>query len=420
MWTTCSISDCGGLPMRTAWLALLLFVGPAQAGLYYSGEVIADLPAQWRGFLPDHRTLRLLAVPKTSHPLRDAYLAERDRLTKLASERPLTADEAADLGALQMRLGQPSEALAVLRAAQAKFPDHFRIAANLGTAWQLNGDLDQASLALRQAVALAPPKHGPTESQHLKLVALRRAEPRGSQKLDRLFEERPPTDAVAQVQQLALWLPADGRLLWQLGELAHAHGDVRTAAAILDGCVSEFGLGDPELRRRRAAYRTAADELAKQSATPAEHERHVGIAFRSPRPLARRFDPARLPPVRPDGVNPLPWAVLTATTLDRQSRPTFQPHLRALDGKKVLLTGFLQPVGDDPDAGAFLLIEYPVGCWYCEVPEPTGVVLIELPPGKTATLTKNLVKVTGRLALNSADPENFMFTLREAALGLPD
>jgi hypothetical protein len=402
--------------MRSTLLIALLFAAPVRAGLYYSAEVIADLPAQWRGFLPDHRTLRTLAVPRAvSNPLRDGYIADRDRLVKLAAERPLTADEAADLGALHVRLGNAADAVAVLRVAHAKFPDHFHITANLGTAWQVNGDLDQAAVALRQAVELAPPKLRKAEELHLKLVTLRRGQPRGTQSLDDLFAAKPPADAVGLVQQLALWLPADGRLLWQLGELANAHGDARTAAAILDGCVSEFGMTDPELRRHRSAMRTAADAQSKL-----DHSQHVGVAFRSPRPLARRFDPARLPPVRPDGVNALPWAVLTATSLDRQSRPTFHKHLRDLDGKRVALTGYLQPVADELEAGAFLLIEYPVGCWFCEVPEPTGVVLIELPAGKTATLTKNQVKVTGRLALNGTDPENFLVTVRDAAIVPPD
>jgi hypothetical protein len=405
--------------MRAALFALLVAAAPTHAGLYYSGETIADLPAQWRGFLPDHRSLRTLAAPTPNHALRDTYVADRDRLANLATRQPLTADEAADLGALHIRLGNVTDALTVLRAARAKYPDHFHVAANLGTAWHLHGDLDQAAAALREAIPLAPPKARAAEELQLKLVTLRRGEPKGTQTLDKLFADKPPADAVILTQQLALWLPADGRLLWQLGELAHSHGDVRTAAAILDGCVSEFGMGDPELRRHRSAYRAAADELAK-STTPADHERHVGIAFRSPRPLARRNDLARLPAIRADGVNTLPWGVLTATTLDRNSRPTFHQHLRALDGKKVALTGFLQPIGDDPDTGAFLLIEYPVGCWFCEVPEPTGVVLVELPAGKSATFTKNQVKVTGKLALNGADPENFMFTVRDAAIVPPD
>ena len=34
-----------------------------RAGLHYSGETVAELPAHWRGFLLDHRALRLAGVP---------------------------------------------------------------------------------------------------------------------------------------------------------------------------------------------------------------------------------------------------------------------------------------------------------------------------------------------------------------------
>src|SRR5947209_5822372 len=102
--------------MRPALLALFVFVAPARAGLYYSAEVVAELPAQWNGFLPDLRTLRTLAAPTLANPLRAEYTTARDRLVKLAAERPLTAAEAADLGALHVRLGDPTAAVAVLRA----------------------------------------------------------------------------------------------------------------------------------------------------------------------------------------------------------------------------------------------------------------------------------------------------------------
>src|SRR5262249_35292202 len=163
--------------------------------------------------------------------------------------------------------------------AQREHPQHFRLAANLGTAWQLQGDLDQAAAALQQAVRLAPGKFQRAEEYHLKLVRLRQRQPGDSQALDDLFgirytgdkgeflpgkvpadqRKQLPADAVTVVQQLALWLPADGRLLWQLAELANAHGDVRTAAAMLDGCVTEFGMNDPDLRRQRLAARAAAE-----------------------------------------------------------------------------------------------------------------------------------------------------------------
>src|SRR6185295_16567000 len=108
------------------------------------------------------------------------------------------------------------------------------------------------------------------EEYHLKLVRLR-LKNKKADGLDDLFgvrfvdaeggytpgklaaaeQKKLPAAAIAIVQQLALWLPADGRLLWQLAELANAHGDVRTAAAIMDGCVTEFAMSAPELRRRR-------------------------------------------------------------------------------------------------------------------------------------------------------------------------
>ncbi len=232
---------------------ILLLVVPSlgRAGLYYSGENYAALPAQWRGFLLDQRTLRNIAskpgAGQDASPLRVKYLKEADRLQqRLDKERQLPADDWADLGALYVRLGEPAKAVEVLRAAQRAHPNHFAITANLGTAYQLGGDLSQAAGALQRAVQLAPGKWLQAEEFHLKLVRLHLKQGAAVQRLDDLFavryvgptgeyepgrladEERKklPARAVALAQQLALWLPADRRLLWQLAELAAAHGDV--------------------------------------------------------------------------------------------------------------------------------------------------------------------------------------------------
>jgi Tfp pilus assembly protein PilF len=422
-------------------LTVLLFAPAARAGLYYSGETVADLPSQWRGFLVDQRALRQIAVPaapaRAASPARQRYEDAAAALEKAARARKLTADEQADLGALYVRLGEPARAVEVLRAAHREHPQHFRIAANLGTAWQLQGDLDQAAQALQEAVRLAPGKLEKAEEYQLKLVRLRQREPKGAQDLDNLFgvryggepgklpaaeRKKLPADAAAVLQQLALWLPADGRLLWQLAELASAHGDVKTAAAILDGCVTEFGMSSPELRRRRQLMRAAADELAKQvDAAKAAHEEHAGgIKPRSRRPLVNKLDATELPPISATGVNAVPWAVFAETTVDRRYQPAFSKYLKELDGKRVALSGFMQPLNEDLEHNSFMLIEYPVGCWYCETPEITGIVLVELPASKTAHLTRSLIKVTGKLTLNATDPENFLYTLRDAKVAEAD
>lgn len=420
-------------------LLLLLLPSPARAGLHYSGEQYAELPSRFRGFLVDHRSLRAIATERPRDlpvsPLREDYLAVAERLEKLAKTRALTAEEAADLGAVHVRLGQPDKAVGVLLPAARKHPDHFRLAANLGTAFQLSGDSERAIEYLTETVRLAPEKFRDFEKAHLQLVKLRAKEGRAGNtpaavddlfgvtfggepgKLPEAERKKLPANAVAVVEQLALWLPADGRLLWQLGELANAHGDVRTAAAVFDGCVTEFALNSTELRKRRPVFRAAADGLLKQP----DHDQHAVIfKGKSSRPLLKAFDESALPPVKPDGVNPLPWPLLTATTTNAKGRAIFLKHLDQLDGKTVTVMGFMQPLRDEVNVTGFLLLEYPVGCWFCETPEPTGMMSVELKPGKNADFKKGLVKVTGTLSLNRTDPETYLFNLTDARVGEAD
>src|SRR5260370_33189547 len=82
-------------------------------------------------------------------------------------------------------------------------------------------------------------------------------------KLAAAEKKKLPAGAAAIVQQLGLWLPADSRLLWQLAELANAHGDVRYAAALMDGCVTQVGLPAPPLPRPRQLTRAPADAPTK-------------------------------------------------------------------------------------------------------------------------------------------------------------
>jgi tetratricopeptide (TPR) repeat protein len=412
----------GAIFMKRLATALIFFTAPSLswAGLHYSGEVFAELPSRWAGMLMDYRALRQAANSRAATLLGQQYRKEAARLSGLGRE--LTPDEAADLGALWVRLGEEGKAIEVLQPAARRHPEHFRLAANLGTALQVAGRLPQAAAALEQAVRLAPARYVRDEKLHLRLVRLRarEKEPGG---LDDLFGvvwlpatpervKKLPTTAIASAQQLALWLPGDGRLLWLLGELAGAHGDQATRAAILEGCVSEMGMRQDALLASRKEARAAAAAL---KGSKKEHESHAWLFKpRSARPLPPRALLDRLPPIDARGVNSLPWEVVMETTLDRRARPTFHRYLRDLDGKRVVVEGYMQPVAEGTDLGAFLLIESPVGCWYCEQPELTGLVLIELPDGKAGSFTRSRIKVTGTLALNGTDPENFLYIIKDA------
>ena len=428
-----------------AWIVLSIAGTSARAGLYYSGEQYAALPTQWRGFLLDHRALRNIAVkPKVEReasPARMRYRQEAEKLQGRADKEKLGPDDLADLGALYVRLGEFERALEVLRPAQHAHPNHFAIAANLGTAWQMLGDYRQAAAALEDAVRLAPGKVLAFEEAHLKLARLRQRHKAGE--LDDLFGIRfvndkdayepgklavaqwknLPTKAVAVVQQLALWLPADGPLLWQLAELANGHGDFRNGAAMMEGCVAQFGMQDPMLRKHRHILRDAVDNLPKAKAGMNEDhgEQHLGsLQFGSRRPLISKLDGIPLPAIDANGINPIPWELFGETALAKPFKVHFPKYLQELQGKQIALTGFMYPLREDPDMSAFLFIEAPVGCWYCEMPETTGIVYVEMPLGQTARYQRGLVRIVGRLTLNAIDPEDFLYSVKDARVGALD
>jgi hypothetical protein len=72
------------------------------------------------------------------------------------------------------------------------------------------------------------------------------------------------------------------------------------------------------------------------------------------------------------------------------------------------------------DLSGFMLVEYPIGCWFCETPDPAGIVFVTLPNGKTTPLKRGLIKVEGIMKLNRTDPEQYLHTIRGAIIGEPD
>ena len=405
-----------------AGLSISLVSTTLQAGVYYSGDARNELPAEWAGFLRDQRALRMAVDPRSDFaPLRDTAIDAVVKLEQFKKTRELTADELADLGALHSRLGQPEKAVGVLRPAHRQYPEHFRIAANLGTAWQQSGDLAQATAALEEAVRLAPKQHRAVEELHLKLVRARAKEKKGESRLDDLFgvdysegaQAKLPANALALAQELAVVLPFDARLLWQLAELANAHGDVRTAANLLDGAVVELGLQADEARKRRARYRAAADELAKKE----DHAIHKGtLKFASSRVFKTLIDETKLPKVDPKGINPLHWSALAETTLTKKFEPKFLKYIGDLDGHTVTFTGFLRPTRNGDGLTEFLITESPIGCWFCESPGVTQVIWVELADGKTLDFSRAPMQVTGKLELNRTDAESHLYRVTGATV----
>lgn len=419
-------------------LSFLLCHGQSLAGVYYSQETFNPLPCQWRGLLMDQRQLRLLALePKAgqvSSEFRKKYLQDKSRLEKIAKERKLLPEESADLGAIAIRLNQAPMAVEILRKADREYPQDFRILANLASAWQTLGEFDRAIQVSEQAVVLAPGKYTAAEKLHLSWIRQLKRQ-KAENRLDNLFGlkyqtqdgkylpggiepvqlKNIPTDSIASVQHLALWFPADSLLLMQLAEIANASGDPEVALAMMDGCVTEYGLREPMLLEHRRILREYLQ--VRKTAKDEKHQDHKGwFAPKSLRALALEKIDLDLPAIKPNAFNSLPWLVLAQTQVDRKANAQYPAYLKQLENQKVQIEGHMQPVGEEYESGTFLLLENPVGCWYCEMPALNGMVLVELKDSKIARISRQPQVIKGRLQLRKDDPEKFLFTILDAEM----
>jgi tetratricopeptide (TPR) repeat protein len=190
----------------------------------------------------------------------------------------------------------------------------FLLSANLGTAYQLAGQLENAETYLTKAYNSWPANFADltegqrhyllqfgwsegqsdffrkVESYHLRLVKLRLEERVPSQTLDALFVKdgkpvrfvgpsgqyepgkiapaeaaRLPSNSLEIVQQMLVWLPNDSRLYWLQGELLNARGDYEYAYEIFDDLVFRRNERFPELMSHRRALFACLQEKGKQA-----------------------------------------------------------------------------------------------------------------------------------------------------------
>lgn len=369
--------------------ALLLLALPAPGALHLPMEVLEPLPASWRGVSLDLQALRLAANPASGETgLRPAYLRALSRLEKADSPG---ADDDANRGGLLLRLGRPEHALAFLRGANARHPDHPRVMAHLASAMTALNDHAGAEAVLLAARPSLPPSWRIVEEAHLALVRHRRIA--GTAPF-------PITNTVG-LQELMLSFPADGRLMADAASVALASGDQHAAVRLLEIATGELGVRDPGVLRKRAELLSGRH--------PAHREPGKARSYRPLAPLAVDVD---LPPTE-GGIQPLPW------TVPGGSRPgargyQFPEALKGLHGKRVRMVGYGQFLGDEPGEAPFLLVEQPFGCWWCERPDLSGQVLVDLAEGEVLVPTRRQLTLEGVLELNATDPERHPIQIRDA------
>lgn len=75
-----------------------------------------------------------------------------------------------DYAILLMKAGKTAEALEILQVLSVHLPNEYKIAANLGTAYELNGQLDSALVYIQKGLDINPNSHEGSEWVHVRIL----------------------------------------------------------------------------------------------------------------------------------------------------------------------------------------------------------------------------------------------------------
>ena len=432
----------------TAGLLILAVAAAAEAGLYYSGEQYASLPAQWRGFLLDHRLLRNIAVkPKVeaeASPLRTRY--------RLAAEKPQACGRQ---GQAERRTSSPTSGRSTFGSARSsacrrsaaagarRASESLRHRRQSRHGLAAHGDFVRPQPALEDAVRLAPGKvaaaRGSASQARPWPIAMpsratstifsasvyrmtRAATSRASWRRPQM--KKLPAKAVAIAQQLALWLPADGPLLWQLAELANAHGDFRNAAAMMEGCVVTFGMQNPDAAQASASSCAMPSTICRKLKLGVQRWSTASsilgtLAFRSRRPLiSKRRRPPRCRRSIRTGSIAIPWE-LFSETVARKAVQADIPEVSAGIGRQADFADRLHVsagrgsradvVSVHRGAGRLLVLR--------DARDDRDRVTSSCPPARRRAISAAWSASSAGCSLNANDPEDFLYTVKDARVG---
>jgi hypothetical protein len=148
------------------------------------------------------------------------------------------------------------------------------------------------------------------------------------------------------------------------------------------------------------------------------------------------FDSKGIPPeptvtLQGEGTPPLlNFPLLDKTDFEEKKddlRVTYPPSLTSLDGKQVAIAGFMTPYESLDDMHQFLLMPSSGGCFFCQPPSLTQVLMVRQMAPKTGTPVKppfvqEPIMVTATLHLYSKTSEHpghkagFIFALDDAQI----
>lgn len=91
-------------------------------------------------------------------------------------------------------------------------------------------------------------------------------------------------------------------------------------------------------------------------------------------------------------------------------------RVKDLDGKKVLMTGFMLPIDEVQNIKEFLLVQSLWSCCYGQPPDINGIVRVVMPKGKTTDYFFDPLKIVGTLKIEATMMDGYCVDIYQLRL----
>lgn len=107
--------------------------------------------------------------------------------------------------------------------------------------------------------------------------------------------------------------------------------------------------------------------------------------------------------------------VKASDDLGEFEKPIFTPAVKALQGKSIIIPGYMVPFENGIKGSHFMVSSMPLNaCFFCGVGGPETV--IEVHAKEPVTFNEKPIEVKGILKLNEKDPEKMIYILEQAEI----
>lgn len=85
--------------------------------------------------------------------------------------------------------------------------------------------------------------------------------------------------------------------------------------------------------------------------------------------------------------------------------------VRALDGKRVEITGFMMPINEPQRLTRFIVVQSLWGCCFGQTPAVNHVIVVTMEPGKVVNFYPDPVRVTGVFSVGETREEGYLVSI---------